>query len=57
MDQFLSSLNQIDIGLATDGNGDGVIEIYPNSEDGTDNRDIADQLKDNIKTAADLIKL
>lgn len=51
--QFLSSLNQIDLSLATDSNDDGVIEIYPNDEDG--NQDIADALKDNIKMAADLL--
>lgn len=51
--QFLSSLNQIDLMQATDGNQDGTIEIYPNDEDG--NRDMADALKENIKMTADLI--
>lgn len=51
--QFLSSLNQIDLSLATDFNNDGLIEIHPNDEDG--NQDIADALKDNIKMAADLM--
>jgi len=52
--QFLSSLNQIDLSLAKDSNDDGLIEIYPNDEDG--NQDIADALKDNIKMAADLLE-
>ncbi len=51
--QFLNSLNQIDLSLATDSNDDGLIEIYPNDEDG--NQDIADALKENIKMAADLL--
>ncbi len=51
--QFLNSFNQIDLSMATDNNEDGIIEIYPNDEDG--NQDIADQLKENIKFTADLI--
>lgn len=51
--QFLNSLNQIDLGQATDNNNDGLIEIYPNDSDG--NQDIADDLKENIKMAADLL--
>ena len=51
--QFLNSLHQIDLSLATDNNKDGLIEIYPNDNDG--NQDIADKLKDNIKMAADLL--
>lgn len=51
--QFLNSLHQIDLGQATDNNKDGLIEIYPNDNDG--NQDIADMLKDNIKMAADLL--
>ena len=51
--QFLNSLHQIDLSLATDNNKDGLIEIYPNDNDG--NQDIADMLKDNIKMAADLL--
>lgn len=53
--QFLSSLNQIDLSTATDGNQDGVIEIFPNDEDG--NQDLAYQLKENIKATADAIDL
>ena len=51
--QFLSSLNQIDLSQATDDNDDGLIEISPNDQDG--NQDIAKDLKDNIKFAADLM--
>lgn len=53
MSQFLSSLKQIDLSQALDGNENGIIEIFPNDEDG--NRDIADDLKNNIKETADLI--
>ena len=51
--QFLSALNQIDLTQATDGNGNGIIEIFPNDQDG--NQDIAQDLKENIKETADLI--
>ena len=51
--QFLSSLNTIDLHQAVDGNQNGVIEIFPNDQDG--NQDIADDLKENIKETADLI--
>lgn len=51
--QFLSSLKQIDLTQATDGNGNGIIEIFPNDQDG--NQNIAKNLKDNIKETADLI--
>ena len=53
MSQFLGSLKQIDLTQATDGNENGVIEIFPNDEDG--NQEIAKDLKDNIKETADLI--
>lgn len=53
MSQFLSSLNQIDLMQAVDGNQDGTIEIFPNDQDG--NQDMADALKENIKATADLI--
>lgn len=53
IDQFLNSFNQIDLSLATDNNQDGIIEIFPNDEDG--NQDIADSLKENIKATADII--
>lgn len=51
--QFLNSLNNIDLSQAKDENNDGLIEIYPNDEDG--NQDIAYELKENIKMAADLM--
>ena len=55
IDQFLSSLNPVDLSTAVDGNQDGLIEIGTNDPDG--NNDLADLIKDNIKEAADLIKL
>ena len=55
IDQFLSSLNTVDLSTAVDGNQDGLIEIGTNDPDG--NNDFADLIKDNIKEAADLIKL
>lgn len=51
--QFLNSLNNLDLSQAKDENNDGLIEIYPNDEDG--NQDIAYELKENIKMAADLM--
>lgn len=53
IDQFMNSLHQIDLSQAVDGNQDGLIEINPNDPDG--NKDLADELKDNIKEAADLM--
>ena len=55
IDQFLNSLYNIDLSLAQDKNQDGLIEINSGNDDG--NSDIADKLKDNIKEAANLIKL
>ena len=55
MDQFLNSLNVIDMSMAYDEDQDNLIEINPDDDDG--NGDIADDLKENIKEAADLIKL
>ncbi|MBK3519920.1 hypothetical protein [Carboxylicivirga marina] len=55
IDQFLNSLHTIDLSQAIDEDEDGIIKINPDDEDG--NGDIADKLKENIKEAADLIKL
>lgn len=55
IDQFLNSLHTIDLSLATDEDQDTIIEINPDDDDG--NGSIADDLKENIKEAADLIKL
>jgi hypothetical protein len=55
IDQFLDSLHTIDLSQAVDEDEDGLIKINPDNEDG--NGDIAYKLKDNIKEAADLIKL
>jgi hypothetical protein len=54
MDQFLSSFHSIDLSQAADNDGDGLIEINPDDDD--DNGWLADELKENIKYAADLIK-
>ncbi len=54
IEQFLNSLHSIDLSNAIDGNNDGVIEIHPNDPDG--NRELAEQLKENIKEAADLLE-
>ena len=53
--QFMNSLHKIDLSKADDRNQDGLIEINTNDPDG--NKEIADLLKENIKLAADLIKL
>lgn len=45
----------IDLTTAKDGDNDGIIEINPSSDDGTINRNLADDLKDNIKLVADLL--
>ena len=55
LDQGASGGATIDLSTATDGDGDGLIEINPNSDDGTVNQDLADSLKENIKLAADII--
>lgn len=54
IDQFFNSLNQIDLTLAVDEDLDGLIKINPDDDDG--NGSIADDLKENIKMAADFIK-
>src|SRR5690606_5660343 len=43
----------VDLSNAGDGNGDGIIEISPNDEDG--NRDIAEAMKEHIKDKIDLL--
>lgn len=50
---LFDTVNGIDISGATDGNGDGIIEISPKDEDG--NNELADILKDAIEDATDLI--
>lgn len=44
----------IDLSAATDGNGDGTIEISPMDEDG--NNDLADALKEAIKNHIELLE-
>jgi len=55
MDQFLNAMHTIDLSQARDEDEDGLIKINPDDDDG--NGDIADDMKDNIKMAADLIKI
>jgi hypothetical protein len=43
------------LSLATDGDGDGVIEINPGSTDNDGNKDLADAIKNLLEDAADLI--
>jgi hypothetical protein len=45
-------LSQVDISNATDGNGDGLIEISPNDNDG--NQSLANTIKNKIKESCDL---
>lgn len=45
-------VNSIDFSTATDGDGDGVIEIHPNDPDG--NQSLANEIKNRIKDAVDL---
>lgn len=45
-------LSQVDISNATDGNGDGLIEISPNDSDG--NQSLANVIKNKIKESCDL---
>jgi hypothetical protein len=45
----------IDLSQATDGDGDGVIEINPGSADNDGNKDIADAIKNLLEEATDLI--
>lgn len=46
------AINSIDFSVATDGDGDGIIEINPNDNDG--NQSLANLIKDRIKDSCDL---
>lgn len=50
---FLFDTAVIDLSTAVDGNGDGIIEINPTDDDG--NNALANQIKDAIKDAIDLL--
>ncbi|WP_339612005.1 hypothetical protein [uncultured Planktosalinus sp.] len=50
---FLFNTNIIDLSNATDNNGDGVIEISPNDQDG--NNALANLIKETIKEAIELL--
>lgn len=47
-----AAINSIDFSVATDGDGDGIIEINPNDADG--NQSLANLIKDRIKDSCDL---
>ena len=49
---FNQVLSQLDLTSATDGNGDGIIEISPNDADGNNN--LADDLLDRIEDATEM---
>jgi len=49
---IFGATSSIDFSLATDNNNNGLIEIYPNDDDG--NRDLADFIKNLLKESADL---
>ena len=56
LERLFSSLKGgIDLSLAKDGDGDGVIEINPGSVDNDGNKDLADEIKDLLEDATDLI--
>lgn len=50
---FLFDTTVIDLSTAVDGNGDGIIEISPTDDDG--NNALANQIKEAIKNAIDLL--
>lgn len=54
-DQFLNSSHTKDLSQASKSDEDGVIEIDTDNDDGDE--DIADNMKENIKMAADLIRM
>ncbi|MBL4756041.1 MAG: hypothetical protein JKY52_20910 [Flavobacteriales bacterium] len=54
IDAFISSVHAIDLTQARDEDRDGLIEINPDNDDG--NKEIAEQVKENIKAAADLVE-
>jgi Domain of unknown function (DUF4382) len=47
-----AAINSIDFSVATDGDGDGIIEINPNDTDG--NQSLANLIKDRIKDSCDI---
>ena len=56
LERLFSSLKGgIDLSLAKDGDGDGVIEINPGSVDNDGNKELADAIKDLLEDATDLI--
>lgn len=53
LDNLFNTSSGIDLSVATDNDGDGVIEINPNDNDG--NNDLADDIKDKISDIIDLL--
>lgn len=54
LDDVLDPARYVDLGQAVDGNGDGIIEISPQDDDG--NNQLADDLKQAIKAQIELIE-
>lgn len=52
---FSSIKGGVNLSLAKDGDGDGVIEINPGSADNDGNKDLADEIKNLLEDATDLI--
>ena len=53
LDNLFNTSSGIDLSEATDNDGDGIIEINPNDNDG--NNDLADDIKDKISDIIDLL--
>ncbi len=54
LNEVLNATQTVNLGSATDGNGDGIIEISPDDNDG--NNALADKLKEAIKDQIELIE-
>lgn len=52
--QVLNGTAGVDLSTAVDGNGDGIIEISPNDQDG--NRNLAEAMKQAIKSQIDILE-
>ena len=53
LDNLFNTSSGIDLSVATDNDGDGIIEINPNDNDG--NNDLADDIKDKISNIINLL--
>ncbi len=54
LNTVFNATSSIDLSTAVDGNGDGLIEISPEDEDG--NQDLAEEIKEAIKNQIDLLE-